>query len=177
MKHHRPAIMHMDGVEWVEKSAYDAALAELAEKQRSTASHNRWFAHINDMFENLPAAHAQAPYAASKHAFRKHGLIQGGFCDVTTLDMESHEAALSAAPFIADLARQSNAKNGDTSGYALVIVRGSLVICTTPHSQSFKAMGKERFQESVAACEDWAERLIGVKIYTNSSTQQRKKET
>lgn len=156
MKHHSPAIMHMDGIEWVEKSAYDAAMLALAEKQRSTAAHNRYFAHIYDLFENLPAQHAQAPYAVSPEAFRKHGLISGGFCDSDTLAMPSHEAAIAAAPFVANLARKAH-------GYALTNVRGSLIVCTTPHSQSFKAMGKERFHESVAACEQWAEALIGVR--------------
>jgi len=162
--------MHMDGVEWVEKSAYDAALAELAEKQRSTASHNRWFAHIYDLFQNLPAEHDQAPYAASPEAFRKHGLIERGFCDEMTLDLGDKDAALAAAPFVADLARKAH-------GYALVIVRGSLVVCTTPHSQSFKAMSKERFHESVAACEDWAERLIGVKDKAKATDARRDAES
>ncbi len=156
MKHHTPAVMWMDGIEWVEKSAYDAATAALLEKQRSTASHNRYFAHIIDLFHNLPARHAQASYAASPEAFRKHGLIEGGFCDVDTLAMPTHEAAKAAAPFVAKLARKAH-------GYAVTVVRGALIVCTTPHSQSFKAMDKDTFHASVAACEDWAERLIGVK--------------
>lgn len=155
MKHHAPAVMWMDGIEWVEKPAYDAAMAALLEKQRSQAAHNRYFAHIIDLFHNLPAAHAQAPYAASAEAFRKHGLIDGGFCDVDTLAMPTHEAAIAAAPFVATLARKAH-------GYAVTVVRGTLIVCTTPHSQSFKAMGKDTFHASVAACEDWAERLIGV---------------
>lgn len=156
MMHHRPAVMHMDGVEWVEKSFYDAAMASLQEKQRSTASHNRYFAHLIDMFGNLPAAHAQAPYASSAEAFRKHALIEAGYCDADTLAMPTHEAAIAAAPFVAKLARKAH-------GYAVTVVRGSLIVCTTPHSQSFKAMGKDAFHASVAACEDWAERLLGVK--------------
>ena len=157
MMHHRPATMWMDGVEWVERSAYDAAMTALQEKQRSTASHNRWFAHLSDMFENLPASHAQAPYAKSAEAFRKHALIETGHCDTDTLAMPTHEAALAAAPFVADLARKAH-------GYAVTVVRGTLIVCTTPHSQSYKAMGKETFHASVAACEEWAERLLGVKV-------------
>ena len=156
MMHHRPAVMHMDGVEWVEKSAYDAAMSALQEKQRSTASHNRWFAHLVDMFGNLPAAHAQAPYARSAEAFRKHALIESGYCEAETLAMPTHDAAIAAAPFVSSLAKKAH-------GYAVTVVRGTLIVCTTPESQSFKAMGKERFHASVAACEDWAERLLGVK--------------
>lgn len=155
MMHHRPAIMHLDGVTWVEKSAYDALREKLAEKQRSNASHNRYFASIHDMFENLPATHAQAPYAASKEAFRKHGLIAGGFCQTDVIDAGSQDAALKAAPLVARLARKAH-------GYALVTVRGPLVTCSTPESQSFKAMGKDRFHASVAACENWATEVLGV---------------
>ena len=156
MKHHRLSIMHMDGVDWVEKSAYDAINAALLEKQRSTASHNRYFAHLVDMFGNLPAAHASAPYAASAEAFRKHALIEAGYCDMDALAMPTQAEAIAAAPFVAKLARKAH-------GYAVTVVRGSLIVCTTPHSQSFKAMGKDAFHASVAACEDWAERLLGVK--------------
>lgn len=156
MKHHRPAVMHLDGIKWIEKAAYDAAIEALAEKQRSQAAHNRYFANIVDMFHNLPASHSQAPYAASEDAFRKHGLIAGGFCDTETLDMGDREAALKAAPFVAALARKAH-------GYAVVVVRGPLIICSTPHSQSFKAMGKDRFHASVATCEAWAETVLGVR--------------
>lgn len=155
MKHQRPAIMHMDGVDWVEKSAYDAAMAALLEKQRSTASHNRYFAHIIDLYHNLPVAHAHAPYAASPEAFRKHGLIASGYCDTDTLVFETPEQAVKAAPFIAKTARKGY-------GYATTIAKGPLVICSTPHSQSFKAMGKDAFHKSVADVEGWAEALLGV---------------
>ena len=155
MIHHRPQIMHMDGVEWVEKSYYDAIYAELQLEQRSVESHNRYFAHINDLFENLPAQHANAPYAASAKAFRKHGLIAGGYCDVETLVMPDHETALSTAPFVSSLARKAY-------GYAVTTVQNELIICRTPHSQSFKAMKKDKFHASVRACEEWAERLLGV---------------
>ena len=47
-------------------------------------------------------------------------------------------------------------------GYALTIVRGPLVVCSTPHSQSYKAMGKEAFAKSKNDVLDWAERLLGV---------------
>lgn len=156
MMHNRPATLHMDGVEWIEKAAYDALREKLMEKQRSLASHGRYFAEINNMFENLPLVHADAPYSKSADAFRKFGLIQRGYCDVETISLESHEDALRVAPFIADLARKAH-------GFALTIVRGDLVICSTPHSQSFKAMGKDKFHESVAAVEDWAAGILGVK--------------
>lgn len=152
--HIRPETVWLEGKEWVPAS-YAAALADrLREKQRSDASHNHQFAEINDLWANLPHTHGDAPYAASADAFRKHGLIAKGYCDIETIAFEDHESAKTAAPAIARLARRDN-------GYALVVVRGPLVVCSTPHSQSYKAMGKERFQASKQAVLDWGHELLG----------------
>lgn len=150
-----PATIVIDGTEWVPRADYDAAIAAMREKQRSQVSHNHQFAAINDLWANLPHTHALAPYAASATAFRKHGLIAMGFCDTNTVSFDSRDAAIAAAPFIADLARKAH-------GYALTVVRGPLVVCSTPHSQSFKAMGKDRFHASKAAVLDWGHGLLGV---------------
>jgi hypothetical protein len=152
----RPAMMHLEGQDWV-PAAWAFALADaLREKQRSAASHNHQFAAINDCFESLPIHHAQAPYAANADAFRKHGLIATGHCDVDTVAFASDAEARKAAPFIANLARKAH-------GYALTVARGPLVICSTPHSQSFKAMGRERFHKSKADVLAWAETLLEVR--------------
>ena len=150
-----PETVWLEGKEWV-PAAYAKDLAEmLREKQRSDASHKAQFAEIRNLWANLPHTHGNAPYAASAEAFRKHGLIAKGFCDVQTVDCETHSAALAAAPLIADLARKAH-------GYALTVVRGPLVVCSTPHSQSYKAMGKEQFQASKQAVLDWGHEVLGV---------------
>lgn len=160
MSHHdlnmRPAVMLLDGEEWVRKTEFDAVSAALREKQRTTQAHRHQFAAINDLWENLPARHADAPYAKSAEAFRKHGLIQTGFCAVDTIVCENHDAAKETAPVVAKFARTAH-------GYALIVVRDNLVICTTPESQSYKAMGKERFQASKQAVLEWGESLLGVR--------------
>ena len=153
--HIRPASIFLDGEEWVPKSYADGLVEALREKQRTRQSHNHQFAEIADCFENLPMSHAGAPYAASAEAFRKHGLCVTGHCDVETISFEDQESAKAAAPAIARLARRDN-------GYALVVARGPLVVCYTPHSQSFKAMGKERFHQSKRDVLDWAHSLLGV---------------
>jgi hypothetical protein len=150
-----PASIVIDGKAWVPREAYLEVVEALREKQRSKASHNHQFAEIEDLWANLPHTHAGAPYAASADAFRKHGLCVTGFCDVDTVDVGTHEAALAIAPVVAKHARKAH-------GYALTIVRGPLVICTTPHSQSFKAMGKECFHASKSAVLDWGHGLLGV---------------
>lgn len=147
--------MFADGQAWVPKAAYDEVLEKLREKQRSRASHNHQFAEIHEAWSNLPASHAGAPYAQSAEHFRKHALIVTGHCDTQTISFSTQEQALTAAPYIAELARKGH-------GYALVSVRGPLVVCATPHSQTYKAMGKERFQRSKDDCLSWAYQLLEV---------------
>lgn len=151
----QPARMVLDGREWVDSTWAESLAEKLREKQRSKASHNHQFAAINDLFHNLPIDHAHAPYAASESAFRKHALIATGYCDTDVIDAGSHDVAISTAPIVAKHARAAH-------GYAIVTVRGSLVTCHTPQSQSFKAMGKERFHQSKEACLNWAMTLLGV---------------
>lgn len=155
MSHHSPLTISLDGKEWVEREAYDTVKRALMEKQRTTRAHNHQFAEIADMWANLPHIHAGAPYAASAEAFRKHGLIATGHCDVDTIDCESHEIALRVAPVVAKNARKAH-------GYALTVVRGPLVVCSTPKSQSYKAMGKELFQRSKSDVLNWASEMLGV---------------
>jgi hypothetical protein len=150
-----PARIIIDGVEWVPASWADELAEMLREKQRTQASHNHQFAEIHDLWGNLPISHASAPYAASAEAFRKHGLIATGHCDVDTISFESQDAAKKAAPFIAKLARKAH-------GYALTVVRGPLVVCSTPHSQSYKAMGKEVFEQSKRDVLNWGHEILGV---------------
>lgn len=152
----RPASIFYEGQEWVPKAWADDLLDKLREKQRSIQSHNHQFAEIADCWANLPIRHSGAPYAASADAFRKHGLIVTGFCDVDTVAFETPEQAQAGAPVIARLARKAH-------GYALTVARGPLVICSTPHSQSFKAMGAEKFGKSKSAVLEWAHGLLEVR--------------
>lgn len=151
----RPARIFYEGQEWVPAAWAEQLSDKLREKQRTTASHNHQFAEIHDLWANLPICHADAPYAKSAEAFRKHGLIATGHCDVETYSLADPDAAIAAAPSIARMARKAE-------GYALVVARGPLVICTTPHSQSYKAMGKDRFNASKQDVLEWGHRMLGV---------------
>lgn len=151
-----PETLFYEGKEWVPKEYADDLLDKLMTKQRSTASHNHQFAEIHDLWENLPHHHATAPYAASAEAFRRHGLIATGHCDTDTIAFDTPEQARAAAPFIARLARKAH-------GYALTVARGPLVVCSTPHSQSFKAMGKDKFEASKNDVISWAKMMLEVR--------------
>lgn len=153
----RPARMVMDGREWVDAAYAEALERKLAEKQRTQASHNHHFAAINDLYANLRIEHAQAPYAASQDAFRKHALIATGYCDVFCHVFESKGDMMAVGKVLKDEAEGRH-------GYALCSYNGNILTLRTPHSQSFKAMDKETFYASKAACLDWAAALLGVTL-------------
>jgi len=90
--------------------------------------------------------------------------IATGFCDTDVTDCENHEIALTVAPVMAKVARRNE-------GYAVVVVRGSLIVCSTAESQSYKTMGKERFEESKARVLDWADQLVGSQPPTSAYEQ------
>jgi len=159
----RPARMFMDGQEWVPAEWAQSLADALREKQRSKQSHNHQFAAIHDLWANLPACHAGAPYAANADAFRKHGLCATGHCDVESFVYDDSETARAEAPKLARLARGQKRDGDAWKEYALVVVRGPVVVVTRPHSQSFKAMGKELFHQSKADVLAWGEQLLGVK--------------
>lgn len=120
---------------------------------RSDKSHNHQFAEIADMWRTLPEASANQPYAKNPDALRKHALIATGFANTEVIVADSAESAQRVAAYVGDLARQSH-------GYCIVEVEKRVVRVTTPHSQSRKAMGGRRFQESKQSVLDWIEHLL-----------------
>lgn len=152
----RPARVYMDGQDWVPASWADALADALREKQRSQQAHNHQFAAINACFESLPARYAGAGFAANKDHFRKHGLIATGHCDAATSVWPDEETARRVSVI-------EKAKGMAEHGYAVVKVEGCVVHLWTPHSQSYRAMGKDAFTKSKADVLDWAERLLGVR--------------
>lgn len=151
----RPARMVLEGEEWVQASWADALADALREKQRSRASHGHQFAAINDMWANLPHTHAKAPYAASADAFRKHGLIATGHCDTFCHVFESKADMMALGAVLKAQAEKAH-------GYALCYYKGNVMTLSTPHSQSYKAMGGERFKQSKQDVLDWACAILGV---------------
>jgi hypothetical protein len=157
----QPQQIEIDGERFVEFDAYADAIRQvetlvekLREKQRTDASHAHQFAEMRELWENLPESLAMAPYAKSSEHFRKHALIVTGFCDTDIIDCGEHDVAIATAPLVAKMARKAH-------GYAIVTARGSLVTCSTPHSQSYRAMGKGKFEESKAKCLTWMHQTIG----------------
>lgn len=123
--------------------------------ERSKKSHNHQFAFVKTAWDNLPEHLVDAPYAKNTETLRKHALIATGFCDTIMQAAGTENRADRIAAFAGRMA-------ANLHGYALVTIEGPVVYCHTPHSQTLKAMGGERFQASKKAILEWLADLIGV---------------
>lgn len=130
---------------------------------RSRASHNQFFAAVQDGFDNLPEDLAglaermnfktipPGGWVDANH-LRKWALCETGWCDVSPFDFDTKEQAMRLAKFYRaqDL-------------YAQIIVRGTHVVIKIPKSQSAAAMAKQPFEDSKRAVLDLIESMVGVK--------------
>lgn len=132
----------------------DVVIVEI-DHPRSQNSHRHQFAEINEAWRHLPESLQEAPWAASPETLRKHALIATGFADTYSIDCGAKATAERVRMVLA------SAEAGK-HGYAIAKVRGPLVIVWTPQSQSMRAMGGKRFQESKQAVLNWIAAQIGV---------------
>lgn len=105
-------------------------------KPRSMASHDHFFAVVQEAWETLPESETRFPTA---EALRSWALCKAGYCDVETFVASSKKQALELAAFV-------------RKGNVWVTIDGPRVIRLTPQSQSMKAMGAKVFQESKSKC-------------------------
>lgn len=116
----------------------------------SKESRGHFFASLKEAWLNLPDCYnEQFP---SVESMRKFGLIKSGYSNLEQIPC----ASTAEAERVAAIARRYAA-------YSVVTILGENVVNVfTAESQSAKAMGKKRFQESKTAVLDWAASLIGV---------------
>lgn len=111
------------------------------EEPRSRASHNHYFAAIEEGWKNLPENIANE-FPTSEH-LRKYALISAGFCDRRSIVCRSKAEAQRLAAFIKPM-----------DDFAVVTPTECVVTVYTAQSQSVRAMGKEAFQKSKTAVLD-----------------------
>lgn len=122
-------------------------------EERSTNSHNHFFASMHDAWANLPEDLMER-FPSADH-LRKYLLVKSGFCDQSVVACTSAELARE----VALLARRLDQ-------YAVISVSESVVTVFTARSQSMKAMGKSEFQKSKDACFDQLAILLGTSAET-----------
>lgn len=124
-------------------------------QERSTQSHQHFFASLRDAWLNLPEDIAHEFPTVEK--FRATGLISTGFYHERRVLCASPEEAQRVAAFIAPI-----------NELAIVSVHGCAVVERTAKSQSYRAMDKKEFRASKDAVLAWAWALCGVDAETGN---------
>lgn len=117
-------------------------------EHRSKASHDHWFACVNEAWKNLPDDMAD-DFPSPEH-LRKWALIKAGFCSETRIVCANNSEAMTLA---------TKAKAMDK--YALVAIEGKAVTIWTADSQRRDAMGRQAFQEAKDRALHIISQLIG----------------
>lgn len=120
-------------------------------ESRSDGSHRHEFAWLREAWKTLPESLAEQ-YPTAEH-LRKRALVDAGYYNETVLDVGSNAAALRTASYIKGL-----------DEFAVVVVRGPLIVRREPKSQSKRAMGAKDFQASKTAIMQVIADLLGVTV-------------
>lgn len=118
---------------------------------RSQASHSHLFAWLHDAWQSLPERYKHENWAQTSEHLRKYALVRTGFCDTQTFACGSRAEAERWA---------ANLRPMDE--FSIVVVEGTTVQRFTAQSQSHRAMGGKRFNESKAAILDFIAGLLEV---------------
>lgn len=135
----------MANKEFVVHEVYRLAVHE----ERSAASHNHYFAALNDAWESLPEGTAER-FPSVEH-LRKWCLIKAGYRDERTIVASSKAEAQRLAAFIKPM-----------DDFAVVLVKDATVTVATAKSQSQRAMGRKDFGESKQAVLEIAAEMVGL---------------
>jgi hypothetical protein len=118
-------------------------------QDRSIASHNHYFAALHEAWKNLTDEQVER-WPTSDH-LRAFALIKTGYATQRQFVAASKAEAQRLAVFLRP-----------TNEYALITVSECVVTEWTAESQSFRAMGKTRFNESKTAVLEYVAGLISV---------------
>lgn len=118
-------------------------------EERSSASHNHYFACVESAWSNLPEDMAER-WPTPEH-LRRWALIKAGIRDERTFVCSSRAEALRLAAFMRPM-----------DEYALITVRDAVVTVYVAKSQSMKAMDRKAFTDSKNEVLGVLATLIGV---------------
>lgn len=115
---------------------------------RSTNSHRHYFAAVHEAWSNLPEDLA-LQFPTSEH-LRKYAIIKAGYYDSNTLVCPTKASALATAAFVRP-----------TDDFAVVTVKDNIITRYVAQSQSMRAMGNDKFQDSKSKVLDIVSAMVG----------------
>jgi len=115
---------------------------------RSTKSHNHYFAALSTAWANLPEQWSER-FPTPEH-LRKYALIKCGLYDSRSIVASNKTAARELARFIQPM-----------DEFSIVTAQDNLVTVYTAKSQSARAMGRADFAASKQAAMDFVASLVG----------------
>lgn len=138
---------------WMARADKDFVVGEtykmVEHHDRSIASHNHYFAAVQNGFENLPD-HMKGEYPTAEH-LRKKALIRCGYRDERDIVLSSKAEAERVASFLRPM-----------DEYAIVVPVNCVVRVWTAKTQKKSAMDAREFQQSKSDVLDFIDDLLGV---------------
>jgi len=151
----RPQPLEFNGERFFPASYVTTLEDALRSDMRDRSALRGFMATVKELWDSMPERFDNVPFARSPDTFRKHALIKTGHCDVDTFCFNTPDEARRKLTNIGYMARMAH-------GYTIIKIDGPVIHCITPHSQSLKAMGKEKFNKSKADVLDFCRGIVGV---------------
>jgi hypothetical protein len=157
----KPVIFEWDGEAMVPQSRFRGLCDRqyvvheqytlVPDDKRSRATHNHYFAALHDAWLNLPTGNngCADDFPTDEH-LRKKALIRCGYASERHIVVDAHFDAVRVAAFLKQPLE-----------YDIVEVNGNVVHHFVAESQSRRAMGAKRFQQSKSDVLDYVASLIG----------------
>lgn len=151
--------MHPASQFWAKKADQEFVVGEVYKlvehHDRSGASHNHYFAAVQNGFDNLPDQ-MRGEYPTSEH-LRKKALIRTGYRDERDIVLPTKADAERVAAFMRPM-----------DEYAIVVPVNCVVRVWTAKTQKKSAMDAKEFQKSKQAVLDFIDDLLGVEPGTTA---------
>lgn len=135
---------------WCDEQFGEGEVIQLERHEdRSTQSHNHYFASVKTCWDNLPDHEIENRFP-TPDALRKWALIRNGYCTESSVVCDNNEQANIIAAFM-----------GKREG-EIIVVKENVIKKYVAKSQSYAAMDKQEFQESKVLVLDTLAELIAV---------------